>query len=71
MTISFICMFILGVILGLVVQYIINIASSEERARERQLENALNKVWEWHNVGGRVAFPEKDVRDALRRWRSF
>ena len=71
MLISYTAIFILGVSLGMLVHYIINMVTSAERKREKELETVLNKVWEWHKGGGRVSFPEKEVRDALRRWLPF
>ena len=71
MLIAYTGIFLLGISLGMFVHYIINMVSSVERKREKELENVLNKVWEWHKGGGRVSFPENEVRHALRRWLPF
>ena len=71
MLIAYTGIFALGISLGMLVHYIINMVTSEERKREKKLEYALNKVWEWHKGGGQGAFPENEVRNALRRWLPF
>ena len=71
MLIAYTGIFLLGISLGMLVHYIINLVTSEERKREKKLEYALYKVWEWYKGGCQGDFPENEVRGALRRWLPF